>query len=1271
MKRNILPKQRGILLALLSFLCLTSIKAQTWTPPTFEHATNDLSTHVGEVFYLYNVGLNAYVTYGAEYGTRSVMGPVGYPMYLRASGSNYKFEFVTSSKHNGVTYDLFDAGSGTVYTDNTTNSDWTCTYDATSKSYTVANTVASTKYLAPSSTTYSNSSNPGNGFKTGGKYYILWDNIATNDNYAKWRFVTPKQKALLDLSNLFTYVTNNPSLGIDLTSYVDIYNNSASTTTDLTTDLTNLKNAIYATATTSNPVEITSFAIANPSFEFKSSGSMDSWVVTAAITAGLQPQYNTTFSSGSSGSVEYYKSSGDIPAFTIQQTINSLPVGKYSLNTILTGAAVSSTSPANIKLFVGSYNTSITTTPTPTPAIYSVQNILCDGSALNIGLQYTIGASWLAADYFKLYYYGPITSSTTWNSSTSTWSNGTPTADVNAVIPSSNTYNGPGFTCYSLDVEEATTFTSAATINSNLTLNNTLTVSGANTLTINSTVSGSSTITATTGTVAYAGSSAQTISNLNGGAVYNLTVNNAAGATLGASTIVSGTLTLTSGNLTTGANTLTLTAGTPTSGSGYIVTGSTGTVVYAGSSAQTISNLNGTVNNLTVSNAITATVSGVITINGDLNLSTATTRLAVSANVTLNGDMTGSGYIDGGSASYSMSCSGSSQQHLSAINLYNLTINNPAGVILGRDLTFMSKTASQNLTLQAGQFDNSTFILTLCNNCTVVRTAGSLTSAPTFGASVKLLYNESSAQTTGTEIPVATGVLTDMTVSNSAGVTLNSNAKVNGILTISSGAALSVAAGKQLTATSTLTNSGTLNLLSTSDGTATILTPASIGGTGGTVNVQQYLTGADADATPGVPDGRYWYLTSPVVGATSSIFTPSATANRLWSYNEAGASSAEVYIPITVGTDVLTAGKGYVTRLTGNATVNFAGALVNGTTTIGLTNTPTSGKPGFNLIGNPYPSYLNIRSAFNAVAVMEKGIWYRSSVGDLMGFDTYNIDDSTQVKHDGGTTELSSLVPPMQAFWVKATASGTITLSNAMRANKVSGNLLRSSNAEMQKIRLIVSNGVRSDETLLGFYSDASDAFDNHDSRKMFNGVASLPELFTLAGSTEVAINGLSPLVDDKEIILGFNTMQAGTFTIKASEVLNMEEGQTVILKDKLLNVTQNLTETPEYGFTSTVTNTTDRFSLVIGKVATALATVNNPVFAVCTTNGNMLEVALSGVNTNAARITVFNALGQELASFKASGSKTVIGKHFESGVYMVKVVAPGFQATRKMIINN
>jgi hypothetical protein len=407
-----LQKRRGIILAFLGFLCVISVKAQTWTAPTFEHQTDDLSSQVGEVFYLYNVGSNAYLTYGASYGTRAVMGPVGYPMYLRQSGLNYKFEFVTSPKHDGKTYDLFDAGSGNVFTDNTTNSDWTCTYDATSKSYTIANIVAPTLYFASKSTTTANT-NAGNGYKSGGNFYFALDNIATNDDYAKWRFVTPKQKALLDLSNLFTYVTNNPSLGIDLTSYIAIYDNVASVTTDLTTALTNLKNAIYATATTSNPVEITNFAIANPSFEFKSVSSLDSWVVSAgSLAPANSAEISGTFPEAGSSFVEYYQGSGNVPALTIQQAINSLPAGKYSLKAIIKGAANGSTSPANIKLFAGSFNTSITTMPT-TATKYEVQDIISDGSALNIGIQYTTGANWFAADYFQLYYYGPVSAIST------------------------------------------------------------------------------------------------------------------------------------------------------------------------------------------------------------------------------------------------------------------------------------------------------------------------------------------------------------------------------------------------------------------------------------------------------------------------------------------------------------------------------------------------------------------------------------------------------------------------------------------------------------------------------------------------------------------------------------------------------------------------------------------------------------------------------------------------------------------------------------------
>ena len=92
----------------------------------------------------------------------------------------------------------------------------------------------------------------------------------------------------------------------------------------------------------------------------------------------------------------------------------------------------------------------------------------------------------------------------------------------------------------------------------------------------------------------------------------------------------------------------------------------------------------------------------------------------------------------------------------------------------------------------------------------------------------------------------------------SSGATLRINAENVTInkLTINSGGTVVVEAAKQLTVTGALTNNGTLNLLSTAAGTATLVAPGTITGTG-TTNVSQYLK-----------DARNWYVASPVSGAT-------------------------------------------------------------------------------------------------------------------------------------------------------------------------------------------------------------------------------------------------------------------------------------------------------------------------------------------------------------------------------------------------------------------
>ena len=164
-------------------------------------------------------------------------------------------------------------------------------------------------------------------------------------------------------------------------------------------------------------------------------------------------------------------------------------------------------------------------------------------------------------------------------------------------------------------------------------------------------------------------------------------------------------------------------------------------------------------------------------------------------------------------------------------------------------------------------------------------------------------------------------------------------------------------AGGKLTLNNTFRlNTSSLNIESNAtNGTGTFVDKNLNGGltVSGTTTVQQYLTGV---ATKG--SGRqWWYVSSPVSGALSGVFTPSG-ANNLGYYNETLATPA--YVQITDDVTPLEVGRGYLAQLKSNNTYVYSGTLNNGTVSLTPTRTGTTASArGFNLIGNPYPSYLN------------------------------------------------------------------------------------------------------------------------------------------------------------------------------------------------------------------------------------------------------------------------------------------------------------------------
>jgi len=638
--------------------------------------------------------------------------------------------------------------------------------------------------------------------------------------------------------------------------------------------------------------------------------------------------------------------------------------------------------------------------------------------------------------------------------------------------------------------------------------------------------------------------------------------------------------------------------------------------------------------NYVVGSTLGSELSGApINVTGNVNSALTSGQTARFALATIGGNVTnGAGTLTFGKSS---TVTG---------NLNNAgTLTNVSGASL---VVKGSLTNSGTVTLASGlttaALSNSGTIAVGANQLTI---SGALSGAGTINASLGTLAFGGTAE----QILLASS-LTSATVSN-----------------------LTVNAGSKLTTSGDFTASA-INILSdATNGTGTLINGGTV--TNSNVNVRQYLTGAGGTT----PSTRFWYFSSPLTDASSNAIdvVTANPLNKLWSFSE----TAYGYAQILDNATPLTRGLGYVVRLGDNKTVQLVGTtLNNGDINITATRTGTTlAKRGYNLLGNPYPSYLNINAAFNSVSTtgLESSIWYRSfnSTSNIMAFDTYNAFTGEGISLGSDGASLTNYLSPMQAFWVRASlddVSGNLALTNAMRSHQASTIKLRATEDSVctPKIRLQISNGRGIDQTLIGIYPEAKDAFEKHDSHKMFNDNDSIPEIYTFAGNEQVAINGLAPFEGNKEMALGFKTGKPGIFTIKAMEMNNLDAGTKVILKDMLQSVSQDLTSAPEYTFTSDAASTADRFTLTIQKVATKLDEVQKATFEIRNIGHQQMEIALQNLNGKQAEISVYSTLGQKVMTTTSNSSLLTLNRNFKPGVYVVKVNADGYQVSKKIIIN-
>ena len=405
-------------------------------------------------------------------------------------------------------------------------------------------------------------------------------------------------------------------------------------------------------------------------------------------------------------------------------------------------------------------------------------------------------------------------------------------------------------------------------------------------------------------------------------------------------------------------------------------------------------------------------------------------------------------------------------------------------------------------------------------------------------------------------VPLANSAVT---IPSGTTVTLDdtNNETTIGSLTINAGGVLILPFGSKLTLNGNIVNNGTMTIES---GASLVQTTNSSTVTGsGTYQVKQTLNAS----------GRFWYLGVPLGALTESNFLANLTnGETLKKRSEA----TNEWTTVTSNSSSIPAGRGYyLQNPSSTPTIIFQGtgvghAFNNGAIT--TENLTSSGQSftGFNLVSNPYPSYID----WVSVTKTNVGgtMWYRTHDGSGMNFGTIN---SSGIGTTIGSTTVTRYIPPMQSFWVRVSTFGqaaSLTFNNSGRSHFISENSsvagLKSGNVSPSLfVRMNLKQGQKSDQLIV--YTDelSSNGLDINDAEKMMQ--ATNPQFYTKVGTQKTVINALNPSKKQQSlpITLELPTTGVHSFVIEDLEIDN----GLVWLEDKQEEIMQALEPGTVYEF--------------------------------------------------------------------------------------------------------
>jgi hypothetical protein len=470
----------------------------------------------------------------------------------------------------------------------------------------------------------------------------------------------------------------------------------------------------------------------------------------------------------------------------------------------------------------------------------------------------------------------------------------------------------------------------------------------------------------------------------------------------------------------------------------------------------------------------------------------------------------------------------------------------------------------------------------------------------------------------------------------------------------------------KLSVTVLIDNAGTLNIGHQASLVQTSTTASNTGS--GNINVESKLTGTNNGSAP---NGRYWYIGSPMNNTVAGQFYDVNNKVRLWRY-KADNNSWNVVIHSQTNTNSalkLIGGIGYLYRAGANKTITYTGTAVanlNNNITSNLlaptqdaTLVPVEGytTTGYKYVANPYPSHIDWRLVTRTG--LNVSYWIRNSSNTA--YEAYNATTNVSTSPSLQTTRY---IAPMQGFWVYAfAASPSLRIDNTDRVH--ADNVLHSPVIN-QVVRLKLNDGKSSDYAVVYENELASNDFEETDTDKMFD--YDFHQLYTLEGEHELALNGLSNAIAKGSVDMGISVANSGPYAIEATD-LEMEED--VILEDRFNHTFQDMKVNPVYSFTSQAGTFNERFvlhftateSVAVGETETVVDEVR-----VFNTSNKQVKVWVSNTSEyQGATVKVYDAIGNLVERKNMTSSELLLDLDIANGIYVVEVTGDSKVFTKKV----